>query len=259
MKRLGRWFAVFCMILTVLAGTASANSAAPDYLVVVKVENGPEEPYSVELLKVWPDGEADEQFQMEDTEKENSYRLRGMDVPKRFRVRIVTQSGECWESEMMERETLQMGVRVDWGEKTAKIPPVWAAIGLQFLSTLLPTLVFEGLVLVLFGYEWKKNWKAFLLVNLLTQGALALYLAQGVVRGGWNAYSAAIYFLLLLVPAEVVIVLVEAGVYRRFLQGHSKGRAVGYAVTANLVSYAAGGFVVQAVWENITRVLWLGM
>lgn len=247
------------MAMLLLAGTASANSAAPDFLVAVRVLNAPEEPYTMELLAVWPDGEVYEQFQMEDAGRENTYRLRGLDVPSRFRIRMVTQSGECWESEMIERETLQMGVRVDWEKKTAEKPPVWGAIGLQFLSTLLPTLVIEGAVLLLFGYDWRKNWKPFLLVNLVTQGALALYLAQSVVRGGWSAYSAAIYFLLLLVPAEAVIVVVEALVFRRFLKGHSKGRAVGYAVTANLASYAAGGFVVQAVWEHITRALWLGI
>lgn len=237
-----------------LAGSASANSAAPDYLVVVKVANGPGEPYRLELLRE-DNGQA---ITEESAGEEGIHRFRGYDMPRQFRVRIETESGETWESEVLAREALQVGVRVDWAARTAKVPPVWGAYALQFMSTLLPTLVIEGLILLLFGYDWRKNWKPFLLVNLVTQGALAAYLSYYVTRSGLSSYSA-IIFSVILIPAEVVILIVEALAYRRFLRGRSKGRAVGYAAAANLASYAAGWFVVQMVWENITKVFWLGV
>ena len=44
MQRLLRTAALFCMTAVLLCGTASANSAPPDYLLLVKLTNGPEEP-----------------------------------------------------------------------------------------------------------------------------------------------------------------------------------------------------------------------
>ena len=51
----------------------------------------------------------------------------------------------------MAREILNSSVRVDWEGKTVRITPKWVALGIQFLSTLIPTLVIEGLVLIAFG------------------------------------------------------------------------------------------------------------
>lgn len=254
MKRFGRRFVLFCAVVLLLAGSASANSAAPDYLVVVKVANGPGEPYRLELLRE-DNGQA---IAEESAGEDGVHRFRGYDMPGEFRVRIVTESGETWESEVLRREALQVGVRVDWEAGTARVPPVWGAYALQFLSTLLPTLAIEALVLLLFRYDWRKNWKPFLLVNLVTQGALAAYLSYYVTRSGLSGYSAVV-FSVILIPAEAVILIVEALAYRRFLRGHSKARAVGCAAAANLLSYAAGWFVVQAVWEGVTKVFWLGV
>lgn len=291
MKKFGRWASLFCMVAVLLAGMASANSAAPDYLVVVKVSSGPEEPYYLDIIgegigggngvspEEVPDGELLEALRDAVPEGWFAYtadgprygeaegdlagldgvhRFQGYDVPKQFRVLVVTKSGEIWVSDTLELEALQMGVRIDWDARTARTPPAWGAYALQFLSTLLPTLVLEGLVFLLFGYARRKNWMVFLLVNLITQGALAAYLTNAVVRSGLSLYSMVI-FSVIMIPAEAVITLVEAGVYRKFLKGHSKIRAVGYAVTANLVSYIAGWFVVHSVWENITRAFWLGV
>ena len=290
MKKFGRLAALFCMMAVLLAGMASANSAAPDYLVVVKMRNGPEEPYCLDLiaegagggngaLEDAPDAELLEalrdavpegwyactaegtRYGMMEGElagADGIHRFEGYDVPKQFRILVVTRSGEKWISDTLEREALQTGVRVDWETRIAKVPPIWGAYVLQFLSTLLPTLAFEGMVLLLFGYAWRKNWRVFLLVNLITQGLLTAVVSQNVVRGGADHYSMAVFFFFL-IPAEAVIMLVEAGVYWKFLKGYSKGHAVGCAVTANLVSYVAGWFVVHSVWENITRAFWLGV
>lgn len=291
MKKFGRRAALFCVTAILLTGIASANSAAPDCLVVVKVRDGPEEPYCLDivaegkgggsgvpsenapdaelleaLLEAVPEGwyactaegVSYKQIEGDLTGADGIHRFQGYDVPRQFRVLAVTKSGTVWMSDTLEREALQIGVRVDWGAGTASVPPAWGAYTLQFLSTLLPTLAFEGLVLLLFGYAQRQNWKIFLLVNLVTQGLLTAFLTQSVVRSGLSFYSMAIFFVIL-IPAEAVIMLVEAGVYRKFLKGHSKARAVGYAVTANLVSYTAGWFVVHSVWEHITKAFWLGV
>ena len=51
MKRFGRCFVLFCLFTVLLRSAASANSAPPDYRVAVRVVNGPEEAYYLDLLE----------------------------------------------------------------------------------------------------------------------------------------------------------------------------------------------------------------
>ena len=157
----------------------------------------------------------------------------------------------------MERRALQDAVTVDWARKSVSVMPIWLAVALQTLSTLLLTLLTEGLVLLAFRFDWKMNWKPFLLVNLVTQGALALFLSTHIVRSGVGAYGMILYSILLL-PIEGVIAFVEAVLYAKFFRGQPAGRAFAYGLTANAASYVLGLLAVQAVWERLVRVLWLG-
>lgn len=50
MRKMGRSFVLFCLAAVLLTGVASANSAPPDYLLAVKVSNGPEGPYYLDIL-----------------------------------------------------------------------------------------------------------------------------------------------------------------------------------------------------------------
>ena len=109
-------------------------------------------------------------------------------MPREFRVLVVTASGESWVSEPLAREILNSSVRVDWEGKTVRITPKWVALGIQFLSTLIPTLVIEGLVLIAFGLASKRNWLVFLVVNLATQGNPVGYIGASAGAGGiWDA------------------------------------------------------------------------
>lgn len=295
MKRVGRVGVLFFVAAVLLAGTAFANSAPPDYLLVVRLVNAPEEPYYLDLLAegagepsnrnvqrdsdeglAGPDndlldslrGEIPEgwesctmgsssQLFLHGSGKDGVHRFSGLDTPGEFRIIIMTQSGEVWSSDTMERRALQDAVTVDWERKIVSVMPIWLAVALQTLSTLLLTLLVEGLMLLVFGFDWKKNWKPFLLVNLVTQGGLALFLSANIVRSGVGAYGMILYGVLLL-PIEGVIAFAEAVLYAKFFQGKPAGRAFAYGLTANALSYVVGLFAVQAVWERLVRVLWLG-
>jgi hypothetical protein len=169
-------------------------------------------------------------------------------LPDTYRILISTQSGETWISDPYSRTVLQSSVTVDWAAKTATIPSTRTGYVLQFLSTFLPTLLIEGIVLLLFGYAWKQNWKPFLLVNLFTQGGLALYLAVTVLHYG--TFSGKLAFLV----AELLITLVESCLYLYLLKGHSEFRAFGYGVTANLCSALAGWFLMEPVWRFVVSI-----
>lgn len=177
-------------------------------------------------------------------------------VPDTYRIIIVTKSGETWISDTLERKVLQSSATVDWesgtagaGDTTVSTPPVWLGYVLQFLATLLPTLVIEGLLLLAFGFSWKENRKLFLLVNFVTQGGLALYLAATVLRHGVSGWSYLIF-----IPIELVILLTETLIYRRALAGQSRSRAALYGVCANLASALIGLFLAEPVWRFVVSI-----
>ena len=117
----------------------------------------------------------------------HSFRYHG--VPDTYRIILVTKSGESWVSDTLHRATLQSSVRVDWAAKTAAAPSAGVAYALQFLCMLLPTLLIEGALLLAFGYRSRRSWLVFLLVNLVTQGGFALYLAVTVLNHGVSGWS----------------------------------------------------------------------
>lgn len=86
-------------------------------------------------------------------------------VPSTYRILLVTQSGKVWLSDELERRVLQSSVTVHWSDDTENttvtVPSTVAGYLLQFVATLVPTLLIEGILLLLFQYSWKQNWKAF--------------------------------------------------------------------------------------------------
>ena len=153
----------------------------------------------------------------------HSFRYHG--VPDTDRIILVTKSGESWVSGVLHRATLQSSATVDWAARIANAPSPAMAYALQFLCTLLPTLLIEGLLLFAFGYRSKRSWLVFLLVNLVTQGGFAVYLAVTVLNHGVSGWSLIFY-----IPIEVIITLVELLLYRRLLTEKNKAGAGVYAV-----------------------------
>ena len=61
-------------------------------------------------------------------------------------------------------------------------------------------------------------------------------------------------FMLLFVPAEVVITAVETLVYCRFLAHRSRGRVVIYGITANIASAVLGWFLSEPIWRFVVSI-----
>ena len=171
----------------------------------------------------------------------HSFRYHG--VPDTYRIILVTKSGESWVSDTLHRAT------VDWAARTANAPSPAMAYALQFLCTLLPTLLIEGLLLFAFGYRSKRSWLVFLLVNLVTQGGFAVYLAVTVLNHGVSGWSLIFY-----IPIEVIITLVELLLYRRLLTEKNKARAAVYAIAANLCSAVFGLWLIDPLWHFIVSI-----
>lgn len=281
MRRNLRSILLFLLAAVLLAGTAFADTG-PKPQLAVKVVSGPEEPYYLDLLAEGKGGNGLSQEERdaldqdmlsallsavpegwhacvtegtgvpiwgELTSEDGVHTFGYVGVPETYRILVVTQSGEVWMSETLERKVLQASATLDWAAGTVKVPPVWVGYVLQFLAALVPTLVIEGVLLLVFGFQWKRNWRAFLLVNLVTQGALAVFMSFHIVRDGFGWW-----FLILLVPAELVIALVEAGLYCKLLQGRSKAHSFVYGLTANAISALLGWYLAEPVWRWIVTI-----
>ncbi len=177
-------------------------------------------------------------------------------VPSTYRIILVTQSGKVWLSDTLERRVLQSSVTIHWADDTENttvtVPSTVTGYLLQFLATLVPTLLIEGILLLLFQYSWKQNWKAFLLVNILTQELLAVASSSVTAHSGVSGWYLFFFFL----PAELVVMLVEVFLYsgRGLLTGHSKGRAALYAITANFASAFLGYYLAEPVWRLVVSI-----
>ena len=167
-------------------------------------------------------------------------------VPDDFSILVMTQSGVETEfhSTLLHRTALQSSVTIDYATGSIAAAPVWLAYVLQFFSTFLPTLLLEGLLLLAFRFSWRENRKVFLLTNLVTQLLLSAVCGVSAITQGVSFF----YYLFFL-PLEAVILAVEAVVYRKFLTGQSRRRAVAYAVCANLCSAAVGLALAAPVWR----------
>jgi len=287
MKQRLRTLFVLVLAFMLLTTTAFADMG-PKSQLIVRIKNGPDEPYYLDILAqsqkhhsmrnnlnqeelealdgdllaaliaAVPEGwhgcvsqgtEGAPIFGQLTAREDGTHHFSYHGVPWTYRILMVTKSGEVFLSDVQERTILQSSATVDWAQKTLTTPPTAVAYIVQFLSTLLPTLLVEGLILLLFKLWNRKNLKVFLLVNLITQGALALFLSISAVKNGVG-----IMYILLFVPAELVILAAETIACRRHFTGCSRGRATAYAALANVASAALGFLIMEPVWRFVVSI-----
>lgn len=134
----------------------------------------------------------------------------------------------------------------DWQANTVReATPPTARFFIRLASTLIPTLIIEGILFRLFGFREKHSWLVFVVVNVVTQIGLHLAVGTTISRSGWYFPS---YFFLLLIP-ELVIWAVEAAAYAALLQEHSRRRRISCALLANIVSFVLGFFPLHLLYD----------
>ena len=165
-------------------------------------------------------------------------------VPDRFKIIMAADDGSLTVSNVIERKAINCVVNLDFSKRTAQgggnyniavsenNPAVQTAK--QFAFTLSSTFIIEGLLLLLFGFSFKLNWKPFIFVNLGTQLVLNLLVAYA------NFASGTALALLAYLVSEIVILIVETILFIFLLKQHSRWRRALYAVVANIASFIAG-------------------
>jgi hypothetical protein len=115
----------------------------------------------------------------------------------------------------------------------------------EFASiTLALTLLIEGIIFFLFGYRKWRSWIIFLAVNIVTQGFLYVWLNNGFYPLV-NNYSFPVYFSLVL--GEILVVIAETAILLIFINERRRIVTFSYVILANLVSFFAGGYLINAM------------
>lgn len=285
MKRSFRTLCLLALSLALLTVTALADTG-PTSRLTVKVKNAPQELYYLDLLSMegsprYPSLTEEELAALDPdlysallaaipagwhgcvsqgtdgapiwgslTPDENGcHTFSNYGVPWTYRVLMVTESGEVFLSEVQTRRMLQSSVTVYWAAKSLSAAPLWAGYALELLSTLVPTLLLEGLLLAPLGLWNRRNLLVFLAANVATQLAMFLTLGTTALKEGVG-----FGYYLLFIPLELVILLAETVAYRRLFTETSKRRATVYGISANLCSAVLGWFLAEPVWKFIVSI-----
>lgn len=166
-------------------------------------------------------------------------------IPDRYKVIIVTPDNHIKISEELTRVAFQEIIVIDYNNMATYKQNVATAYVRQFALTFFPTILIEGILLLLFGFSLRKNWLVFLGVNLATQVAMTAILGSILINSGLIAS------LFAFIPVEIGIIVVEVLVFARLLKGHSRGRRIWYAVAANIASAVAGFLLMPNVFTMI--------
>ncbi|WP_206458391.1 hypothetical protein [Anaerovorax sp. IOR16] len=170
-------------------------------------------------------------------------------VPDTYRIIIVTESGEITVSDTFTRKALQSSITFDYNSGKAVVPNIAYTYLLQFITTCIPTLIIEAILLLLFGFKLKENWKVFLFANIITQIALTIIIGSALIKSGpLSAYITQF-------PIEVAILAFESILYYKFLKGKTPKTRCIYGIVANLASWAIGFFLLSYQYELLIRLL----
>ena len=157
-------------------------------------------------------------------------------LPETFRVAAATADEAKAVAESYTRQFVSHIV-YDWEANTVRdATPSVLRFFIRLAATLIPTLIVEGVLFWLFGFREKRSWLVFAVLNALTQIGLHMAVGPTMTISGWHFLN---YFLVMLIP-ELIIWAAEATAYAALLQEHSRSRRIGYALLANLISFAAG-------------------
>ncbi len=101
------------------------------------------------------------------------------------------------------------------------------------------TLLIEAMAFWLFGFRAKKSWIVFLITNLITQGALNIWINGFTPLGS--------YMILTLIFGEILVFIVEIMAFLILVQEHRRIRTFLYVIIANLLSLFAGGYIITVL------------
>lgn len=250
--------------------SAVSYAAAPIPQLKIKITNAPDELYYLDLLKNSPSGRSnikhiedynsdmiDLLFSFEDegwypafaggtnaplwgdligvkeSDRVTAHTFEYFGLPLIYRIIIVTESGDVQVSREMTREAIssQNSVTYDYKTEAFITTPSWVLFFVRFVIICMPAILIELIILKLFKFRLRHNWKLVLLMNLLTQLLLIITISITL-----NNVDKIINTYLILIPTELAMFSIELFIGVKFLQGRTPNLKVIYIVCANFVS-----------------------
>lgn len=179
--------------------------------------------------------------------EENTYYLT-YTVPSNYKLLIVDKNLNARVTPVINHSKYNQVLTLDYETMTVK-PSTSETIKfvLTYLFiTVIATLIIEFLLLMAFHLTNKHNNKLFLITNILTQGILYLLINLGFFRGSYGLYLLGGWTVIYLVPIELIIILVELGIYHKKMQGNKKIITL-YTIVANLASAIIGTALISLI------------
>lgn len=230
-------FMVSCLlIIAILPTLASANSAEPPSLVIL-VNNPPDD---LSIVLVSDEKQPEAIVRRAAWEGYYVFYSRHMQAGGEYTFKVTT-NGESFDFTLdvpLQRYNNVYTLDISNRELT---PGKYSFRSLLLVSIrLLLTLLLEAIIFWLFRFRQKRSWLIFLAVNLVTQGALNIWLNSG----GSLIPS---YLILSLIIGEVFVFTAEMITLPIIIKEHKKSRIISYAFIANLVSLIAGGYIISVL------------
>lgn len=129
--------------------------------------------------------------------------------------------------------------QVDYTSPEEIIP--WSQIILQIILGVVLTVIIELGILFFFRYSQVKSYKIALYVNLITQFLFHTALIL------MSLFASFFGFIFIFVVGEIVILLIEIILYRKYLKEKSKMIVTIYAIIANLTSLFLGTYLLDLI------------
>ena len=210
----------------------NANSAEPPSIIIIV----PDAPRDL-TIKILPDNI---RFNRIDKHFESYYTLYRSDLKSTNYIIDVSTESETFEIEIdTPLRSYNNLYSLDIAKRSLSPgKPLSVVIPLTALRIIL-TLLLEGFVFFIFGYRKLISWIVFLIVNVITQGALNLYL---------NSHSmpldASVYIIFNLISFEILIFLFEMFVFLIVIDEKRRWLTALYVIAANLLSLVLGGYLI---------------
>ncbi|HYE69117.1 MAG TPA: hypothetical protein VEA58_10940 [Anaerovoracaceae bacterium] len=235
-KRILLVLALCTLMIMILPSAAWANSAEPPSLVIL-INNPPED---LSIVLISDENRPEAAVRQIAWEGYYAFYSRDMQVEGEYTFEVTTK-GESFRCTL--RKPLQHYNNVytlDLSSQELTLGKYPFRTVLLVSLRLLLTLFIEGIIFWLFWFRQKRSWLAFLAINLVTQGALNLWLSSG------DSLMPS-YLILSLMIGEIFVFASEMIAFPIFVKEHKKDRILIYVFIANLISLFAGGYIISVL------------
>ncbi len=235
-KRLLLVMVLCTLMVSIVPTTALANSAEPPSLVIL-ITNPPDD---LSIVLVSNENQPEAIVRRVAWEGYYIFYSRDMQVDGEYTFKVTTnrESFECTLGTPLQHYNNVVTLDVSNRKLTPGKYPFRSVLLVSI--RLMLTFLLEGIIFWLFRFRQKGSWLIFLAINLVTQGALNIWLNSG----GSLMPS---YLIFGLIIGEVFVFAAEIIVFPIFIKEHKKSRVLIYTFIANLISLIAGGYIISVL------------